>query len=171
MSEEKEKTGNQETTVTPDKTFTQAELDAIIADRLKRERDKFSDYDALKEKAGKYDEDEEKSKSELQKITERSEELQKKVDKMTHDADVRKVREKISNELSVPIGLLSGENDDVCRAQAKSILEFAKPGNYKPVKDAGEPPTPTTTKEEIMKITDERQRIKAIEENIALFRK
>ena len=33
------------------KTFTQSELDAIISDRLKRERDKYADYETLKEKA------------------------------------------------------------------------------------------------------------------------
>jgi hypothetical protein len=34
---------------------TQEELDRIIGDRLGRERDKFKDYDALKDKATKYD--------------------------------------------------------------------------------------------------------------------
>lgn len=37
-------------------TFTQAEVDRIVADRLKREREttktKYADYDAIKEKAG-----------------------------------------------------------------------------------------------------------------------
>ena len=32
----------------PARTFTQAELDAIIADRLARERERYRDYDALK---------------------------------------------------------------------------------------------------------------------------
>ena len=36
----------QEGAQTPDtKTFTQAELDAVVKDRLKREREKYSDYD------------------------------------------------------------------------------------------------------------------------------
>jgi hypothetical protein len=34
---------------------TQEELNRIIADRLSRERDKFKDFDTLKEKAAKYD--------------------------------------------------------------------------------------------------------------------
>ena len=33
-----------------EKTFTQSELDQIIGERLKREREKYPDYDALKEK-------------------------------------------------------------------------------------------------------------------------
>ena len=38
-----------------EKTFTQAEMDSIIEGRLAREREKYADYDSLKEKAGKYD--------------------------------------------------------------------------------------------------------------------
>ena len=41
---------------TPDQTFTQADVDRIVADRLKREREatkaKYADYDDLKAKAG-----------------------------------------------------------------------------------------------------------------------
>jgi hypothetical protein len=55
-----------------DRTFTQTELDAIIADRLKRERAKTSDYDDLKAKASKLDELEEAQKSELEKAQERA---------------------------------------------------------------------------------------------------
>ena len=40
--------GEAKTTEKPEKTFSQAELDAVISDRLKREREKYSDYEALK---------------------------------------------------------------------------------------------------------------------------
>ena len=46
-------------TETAEKTFNQSELDAIISDRLKREREKYAYYDALKEKATRLDEIEE----------------------------------------------------------------------------------------------------------------
>lgn len=59
-----------EKTTGGEKIFTQADLDAQIAQRLDRERAKFGDYEALKEKAAKYDEAEEKTKSELQKARE-----------------------------------------------------------------------------------------------------
>lgn len=55
--------------VTQARTFTQAELDSIIADRLNREKAKYQDYDALrqfKETA------EQASKSEVEKLTERA---------------------------------------------------------------------------------------------------
>lgn len=52
----------------PGKTFTQEQLDAIIADRLTRERTKFADYEALKTKASKFDEIEQANLSDLEKI-------------------------------------------------------------------------------------------------------
>ena len=54
------------------RTFTQEELDRIVGERLQRERAKYADFEALKEKASKFDQIEEQSKSELQKVTERA---------------------------------------------------------------------------------------------------
>ena len=59
--------GNQE------RTFTQAELDAVVRDRLKREREKYADYAELQRKASAYDEAQEAAKSDLQKAVERAE--------------------------------------------------------------------------------------------------
>ena len=51
----------------PEKIFTQAELNAIVADRLSRERGKYADYEALKTKAAQFDAAQEAGKTELQK--------------------------------------------------------------------------------------------------------
>lgn len=53
------------------RTFTQADLDRIVQDRLLRERQKFADYEDLKSKAAKFDELESAQKSELEKANER----------------------------------------------------------------------------------------------------
>lgn len=52
------------------KTLTQAEVDVIVRDRLKREREKFKDYDTLKEQASKWSTLEEAQKTELDKARE-----------------------------------------------------------------------------------------------------
>ena len=61
-----EETVNQETLETtaeePERTFTQTELDAIVRDRLQRERNKYADFETYKEKAEKYDAAEEAQK-------------------------------------------------------------------------------------------------------------
>lgn len=55
VNQVQETNGNGNANETPAKSFTQAEVDAIVEGRLQRERAKYADYDSLKDKAGKYD--------------------------------------------------------------------------------------------------------------------
>lgn len=127
-----------------ERTFTQAEMNAIIADRLSRERAKYADYDALKEKADQFDAAQEADKTELQKANERAAALQTQVDALTRANEVREVRGKVSAATGVPAELLSGETEEACKAQAQAILKFAKSNGYPSVKDGGDPhKTPT----------------------------
>ncbi len=121
-----------------ERTFTQAELDAIVSDRLKRDRAKYADYNELKEKADKFDQIEEQSKTDLQKATERADALQAELDRMKSEASVRGIRDKVANEKGIPVNLLTAETEEECNAQADAILSFAKPNAYPAVKDAGE---------------------------------
>lgn len=134
-------TVNQENTtaVQPEepKTFTQAEMDAIIGDRLKRERLKYADYEELKQKAEKFDASEEASKSELQKATERAEALQKELDSYKHAEEVRQIRTKVSAETGVPVELINGDTEEICKAQAEKLKPYMDHG-YPRVRDAGE---------------------------------
>ena len=133
-------TVNQEINVTEteEKTFTQAEVDKIVGERLGRERAKYADFDAFKEKAEKFDEIQEQSKSELQKALEKSEALQKELDDIKAREQVRGIRESVANETSVPASLLTGTTEEECKAQAEAIKAYANP-SYPSVKDAGEP--------------------------------
>lgn len=121
-----------------ERTFTQSEMNAIIQERVARERSKYTDYDMLKEKAGKYDAAEEANKTELQKMTERADKLQAQLDTMTKTANLRDMRAKVAKATGVPETLLSAETEEACTAQAKAILDFAKPQGYPVVKDGGE---------------------------------
>jgi hypothetical protein len=91
----------------PDKTFTQEELDKIVADRIARERkkvEKFADYDELKTKASEYEKAlEEKRLAELS-AQERAEEIAKKFEaerneyaKQLETLKAQAEREKIHN--------------------------------------------------------------------------
>src|SRR5699024_4439332 len=62
--------------------FTQADVDRIVADRLKREREKFADYDDLKTKAG-------------QATT--LEERVALIEQAARDADQRAIRAEVAN--------------------------------------------------------------------------
>ena len=132
-------TVNQEQTApeAQEKTFTQAELDSIVSDRLQRERSKYADYKALKEKAEAYDKFTEANKSELEKANERAAALQKELDDLKQAAAVRTIREQVSKDTGVPAELLTATTEDDCKAQAEAIRAFAKP-TYPNVRDAGE---------------------------------
>lgn len=161
-----EKTAN---TAEPERTFTQAEMDAIISDRLKRERAKYSDYEDLKAKAVAYDAAEEANKSDLQKANEKAESLQAQLDALNKANKERELRDKIAAETGVPANLLRGNSEEDLRAQAEGIKGFATKNSYPSVKDKGEIPANTISKADILAIKDERKRLEAIKQNISLF--
>lgn len=66
-------------TTQPEKTFSQAELDAIIKARLSDERKKFSDYDSLKAKAKELDTLKEGQKTDDQKTAEKVTALESRI--------------------------------------------------------------------------------------------
>ncbi len=59
---------------------SQEQLNALLGDRLARERAKFADYDELKAKATKFDQAEAASKTELEKAVEANEQLRSELD-------------------------------------------------------------------------------------------
>lgn len=147
-----------ETTATePERTFTQSELDAIVRDRLARERGKYADYEELKSKATKFDEAEEASKSELQKATEKANALEAQLTALTKEKETNELRSKIAVELGVPAGLLTADTEEELRKQAEGILAFAKPTEYPSVRDAGEVTKTAgmSTKQQFAKWADE----------------
>lgn len=64
---------------TPDKTFTQTELDQLIKERLERERKKYAGFDDLKAKAAKLDEIEAAKKTDEEKALAKLKELEDKI--------------------------------------------------------------------------------------------
>lgn len=119
------------------RTFTEDQVNAIVAERLSRERAKYPGYEELKAKAAKFDAQEEASKTELQKATDKAAALQKKVDAMEAAERIRSVREKVSKETGVPAELLSGTDEDSCKSQAEAIKKYAGANAYPDVRDGG----------------------------------
>lgn len=105
------------------RTFTQAEVNSIVADRLTRERSKYADYDDLKAKAQQFD----TTKAELDAL---------------NAANAQKdMKARVSAATGVPVELLTADTEEACTAQAQAALKFAKakqPG-YPDVRDGGDP--------------------------------
>lgn len=105
-----------------ERTFTQQELDAIVGDRLARERQKYADYDQLKQKADQFDAAEQASMTDLQKAQNKATELQAKIDKLEAAASAQSARSKVSSETGVPADLLTGTTEEECKTQAAKLL-------------------------------------------------
>lgn len=133
-------TQSAEATETEPKTFTQEDVDRIVTKRVAR----YSDYDVLKEKAAKYDEQVEASKSDLQKATEKAASLQAELDAMKEAEKIRTMREEVGSSKGVPATLLTGKTVEECESQAEALLTWAKnttPSGYPRIPDGGDPAT------------------------------
>lgn len=122
------------------KTFTQAELDQIVADRLARERAKYPDYETFKAKAARFDAAEEASKSELQKLTERADREKARADGLQKLIDTTNARNKVAAETGVPASLLTGETEEECKKQAEALKAWKGPTGYPDTHDPGAAP-------------------------------
>lgn len=121
------------------KTFTQDELNAILNDRLGREKAKYSDYEAVKAKAAKFDELEEANKTELQKANDKVCALQDELSAIKKSNEIRDIRAEVAKEMGIPADLLTAETREACEAQAKAINAYASAQmGYPTLKDGGE---------------------------------
>lgn len=85
MADEKQQTDTTQTATGSDqvsnveggeRTFTQADVDRLITERLRRKDEQYADYDQLKEQAQEWQKIQDAKKSELDKANERLETLQ-----------------------------------------------------------------------------------------------
>lgn len=138
------------------KTFTQADLDRIVEDRLKRERAKYEGFEELKARAARADELEAQNQSELEKTQGKL----TKAEQRAADAEAKLLRFEVAQEKDVPaklVPLLTAADKEGLEAQADLILENAKPGEQPPPDFNGgarEPaPAPKSPEEQINEIS------------------
>jgi hypothetical protein len=97
---------------TNEQTFTQADLDRIVKERVQRERAKYSDYDDLKAKAAG-------AKTVEDRLAE--------VEGRAKDAEARALRADIANKHGISAEdrdlFLTGDTEDVLTAQATRLAE------------------------------------------------
>lgn len=129
-----------------DTLFTQDEIDTkIMPKRLERERSKFADYDALKEKAAKVDTIKSEYETKLAEKDTTVSTLQSDLKKAQLETDkVRVVHEfKLSDDLAE---FVTGETADEMRARAEKLAKGFKGGtpNLKKEEKPGEKQTDAT---------------------------
>jgi hypothetical protein len=130
-----------------DRTFTQAEVDAIVRDRLKREREatatKFADYDELKTKAATAD----GNKTQLDKMAEQLAAIGERATK----AEATNLRNEVLAAKKVPAklaGRIRGNTKEELEADADELIATWKEAGGKIDDDAApatDAPAGTTT--------------------------
>lgn len=114
----------EETGTTGEKTFTQADLDRVVRERLAREREKYADYDDLKTKAGEAD----KSKGQLDKLLEKVSGLEERATKAEATAlraDVAQAKGLTATQAK----RLHGSTKAELEADADELLSMFKPAD------------------------------------------
>lgn len=120
---------------------SQEDLDRIVGQRLARERAKYADYDDLKAKADQFTQLENANKTELQKATERAEQLAKENATLQATA----LRASVAAAKGVPENLLSGGTKEEIEAAADALLAFRGTKQTAPVVPAqGKAPSKIT---------------------------
>lgn len=99
---------------------TQEDLNRIIGERLNRERANFADYDALKAKAGQFDQLTEQQKTELQ----RAQDAAQAAEQRAATAEQRAARAEVAIAKGVPANLIAGSTQAEMEASADALLTF-----------------------------------------------
>lgn len=119
--------GGGENQSAPVKSFTQEEVDAIVEKRVSCLKSQYSDYDELKAKAGKFDEQEEAGKSELEKARQQAAKYKAELDKANAERDQQQWKAEASAKYGVPAGLLHGSTEAEIEENAKALKEWHDP--------------------------------------------
>lgn len=143
-----------------EKTFTQAEMDAIIGERLGRLKAKYADYEELKGKAQQYDAAQEAAKSDLEKAVEERDALKARLDKLEADKAHADAVAKAASEHGVDAALLARMSGDVDENALFLKQQLANVPKYGAVPDGGESTPPTVTRESIEAVKDPVERVR-----------
>lgn len=121
---------------------SQDELNRIIDTRLKREREKYADYDDLKSKAEQFDLLSQSKQSDEQKTNERITALEKELASAKFDADRARIQAKYSIADDDASLFLTATDTEKLEAQAKAlsdrIADRKQNGPYVPAQKGNE---------------------------------
>lgn len=155
MSEEQAPAAPETTPEPPkgDSTFTQQQVNDLIAREKGKIQAKYEGFDDLKAKAARLDEIEAENATELEKANK----AKTKAEQDAAEAKTKLLRYEVAQEKEVPaklVPLLTATDKEGLEAQADLILENAKPDN--PDFDGGArqaPPDPQTPEQQAQAVT------------------
>lgn len=117
----------------PEKTFTQAELDRIVRERLARQKEQYADYDTLKADAEQYRQAQEARKSAEQKLAEQLKAAEQRAAEVERTAQERLLRAEI---IAQAAALNFAAPADAYALLDKSSLTPDESGNFNGIGEA-----------------------------------
>lgn len=107
--------------------FLQPEVDNIVKSRLDRDREKYADYDELKEKAGKVETLKSEYETKLGETTTAKTELEKALAKSKLETEKVKIVHKLNLHEDLH-EFVTGDTPDEMLARAEKLAKGVKPG-------------------------------------------
>lgn len=134
-------------TAETERTFTQAEMEAIIGERLKRERAKYADYGEAKAALDELNRLKEAEKTELQKAEEERDRFKAELDRLNEERAHAELVAKVAADKGVDAALLARMSGDVEENAAFLVAQMGKKPTYEAVNDGGEAKAPSGKRE------------------------
>ena len=119
------------------KTFTQEEVNQIVAARVSRFSEKYSDFEELKEKARRFDEISQGGKTTLDEVNDKVKAYEEELEKAKRKNDLDTMRDNLASSMGVPSNLLTGTTEEELKDQAQTLRSYLF--TYPQVRDGGEP--------------------------------
>lgn len=142
--------------------FSQADVDGIVKDRLRKERAKYEGYAQYKADA--------EAHADYDEVVAARDRALADVERLTASAARRDLVDKVSAATGVPGSLLKGETEDELTASAEAVKAYA--GSQAPAypedKGGGANPSPIT-RDQIESIKDPVERVRTRAQHIDLY--
>lgn len=121
MSEDKEKSEES----TESKTFTQDQVNAMLAEQKRKVGEKFADYDEVKAKAEELEKLTSASKSDIEKALERAAKAEAEIAKFQQKEQVAQWASEITKDSPIPATVLRGNTKEELEAHFADLLQLA----------------------------------------------
>lgn len=145
------------------RTFTQDEVNEMMGKVRRETREKYADYDELKQKASAYDEAQEAAKSELEKAQEAAAKAGEELDALRAEKARNDLASRISAATGVPASLITGTDEESMTASANAIAAYARAAStVAPLDKGGAGTERPMSPDQILGIQDPYERREAI---------
>lgn len=148
---------------TEPRMFSQEEVNKMVGQARIKERSKYQDYDALKEKADQFEHLKEENATQLEELNS----WKNKATSLEQANELRTMTEEVANAYGLNSSILRGSTREELTAHAEAIKACMPVSS--PALNVSARTAPSLSKADILAIENDKERMKAIASNLELF--